>query len=66
MTAFVDFVTAGVSDVLAIPVEAVRNVDGKPSVQLVSGEWVPVVTGFTDGDDVEVISGLNAGDKLFY
>jgi len=66
MTAFVDFVTAGVSDVISIPVEAVRNVEGKPSVQLASGEWVPVITGFTDGDDVEVISGLSAGDKIFY
>ncbi|MCK5510181.1 HlyD family efflux transporter periplasmic adaptor subunit [Candidatus Parcubacteria bacterium] len=66
MTAFVDFVIAGVSDVLQIPVDAVRNVNDKPSAQLKSGEWIPVVTGFTDGKHVEVISGLNAGDIVLY
>ena len=66
MTAYVDFITGSVSDVLVIPVEAVRNVEGKPSVQFASGEWMPVTTGFTDGDDVEVISGLNKGDKIVY
>ena len=66
MTAFVDFVTAGVKDVLAVPVEAVRNVGGKPSVQLVSGEWIPVTTGFTDGDNVEIISGVSEGDRILY
>ena len=66
MTAFVDFVIAGVRDVLQIPVDAVRNVNDKPSAQLKSGEWIPVVTGFTDGKHVEVISGLNAGDIVLY
>ena len=66
MTSFVDFVIAGVRDVLQIPVDAVRNVNDKPSVQLKSGEWIPVVTGFTDGKYVEVISGLNVGDVVLY
>ncbi len=66
MTAGVKFVTAGVSNVLMVPVEAVRNVDGKPSVQMDNGEWQPVVTGFTDGKYVEVINGLSEGDKLVY
>ena len=66
MTAFVDFVTAGVRDVLVVPVDAVRNVGGKPSVELLSGEWKPVVTGFTDGKSVEIISGLSVGDKVVY
>lgn len=66
MTAFVDFVIAGVKDVLIVPVDAVRNIDGKPSVQFVGGVWAPVTTGFTDGKNVEVISGLNEGDKIIY
>lgn len=66
MTAFVDFVTAGVGDVLIIPVSAVKNVNDTPSVLNGDKTWVPVVTGFTDGKNVEVISGLNAGDKIIY
>ena len=66
MTAFVDFVTAELSDVLTVPVTAVKNVNDTPSVLDINEEWVPVVTGFTDGKNVEIISGLNAGDKIIY
>jgi len=66
MTAFVDFITAEAKDVLVVPVDAVRNVDGKPSVESVDVNWIPVTTGFTDGKYVEVISGLNEGDKILY
>jgi len=66
MSANIEFVAQEVRDVLIAPVSAIRNVEGKPSAQLVSGEWVPVTTGFTDGKNVEVISGLNAGDKILY
>lgn len=66
MTAYVEFVASEARDVLTIPVAAVRNVEGKPSVQNTEGEWMPVTTGFTDGKYVEVISGLNAGDKIIY
>ena len=66
MTAFVDFVTAELSDVLTVPVTAVKNVNDTPSVLNINEEWVPVVTGFTDGKNVEIISGLNAGDKIIY
>ncbi|MEA3398847.1 MAG: HlyD family efflux transporter periplasmic adaptor subunit [Patescibacteria group bacterium] len=66
MTAFVDFITAEAKDVLIVPVAAVRNVTGEPSVQTENGEWIPVVTGFTDGKNVEVISGLQSGDKIIY
>ncbi len=66
MTAFVDFVISEANNVLIAPVAAVRNIDGKPSVELISGEWVPVITGFTDGDNVEIISGLNSGDIILY
>jgi RND family efflux transporter MFP subunit len=66
MTASIEFTTAGVSDVVFVPVDAVRNVNGKASVQLESGEWSPVTTGFTDGENVEIIAGLEAGARVVY
>lgn len=66
MTASINFVISGVTDVLQIPVSAVRNVNNKPSVELKSGEWVPVSTGFTDGKNVEIISGVKEGDTILY
>jgi membrane fusion protein, macrolide-specific efflux system len=66
MTASVNFILSGVSDVLAVPVDAVRNVNGKPSVQLADGSYQAVTTGFTDGKSAEVISGLSEGDKIVY
>jgi len=66
MTAFVDFVTAEAKDVLIVPVSAIKNVNDTPSVLNVNEEWAPVATGFTDGKNVEVIKGLNAGDKIIY
>lgn len=66
MTAFVNFISAEVNDVLVIPVAAVQNVSGKPSIKLLSGEIVNVTTGFTDGKSVEIISGLKEGDVVVY
>ena len=66
MTAFVDFVTAEAKDVLVVPVNAVQNVNNKPSVLNKDGEWVSVTTGFTDGKNVEIIKGLEVGDKIIY
>jgi HlyD family secretion protein len=64
MTAFVEFAIAEANNVLVVPVSAVKNVNGKPSVQSESGEWLSVVTGFTNGKIVEIISGLKEGDKI--
>jgi len=66
MTASINFITAEAPNVLAIPVEAVRNVNGKPSVETADNVFTPVTTGFTDGKSVEIISGLNLGDKVIY
>lgn len=66
MTASIDFVTAEAPGVLAIPVAAVHNIGGKPSVEKMDGTVVNVATGFTDGKSVEVISGLNEGDVIVY
>jgi multidrug resistance efflux pump len=66
MTASIEFTTAGVSDVVYVPVDAVRNVGGKPSVQLQSGEWAVVTTGFTDGENVEIMAGIEEGVRVVY
>ncbi|MFZ2310100.1 MAG: efflux RND transporter periplasmic adaptor subunit [Patescibacteria group bacterium] len=66
MTANVKFVTAEAKDVLAIPVVAVRNIKDQISVENSDGTYATVVTGFTDGKKVEIISGLKEGDKITY
>ena len=66
MTAAVDFTISGVSDVLTAPVDAVRNINNEAAVQKADGQYAPVVTGFTDGKKVEIISGLTAGDAIIY
>ncbi|OGH84985.1 MAG: hypothetical protein A2493_01375 [Candidatus Magasanikbacteria bacterium RIFOXYC12_FULL_33_11] len=66
MSSSVDFVIAESQDVLEIPVQAVQNIDGKPSVHMENGDVRQVVTGFTDGQMVEIISGLEVGEKVKY
>jgi len=66
MTASVNFIIAEADNVLAIPVDAVLNISGSPSVQLKDGTVKPVVTGFTDGTNVAIISGLSPGDTVVY
>jgi len=65
MTAFVEFVISETNDVLVVPVSSVVNYEGKPSIQLESGEFINVTTGFTDSSMVEVIDGLSVGDKIY-
>lgn len=66
MTAAINFITAQALGVLSAPVEAVRNVGGNPSVETADNKFVTVVTGFTDGKKVEIISGLKEGDTIVY
>jgi len=66
MTASLDFITSEAPNVLAVPVQAVRNIGGKPSVIMLDNSVRNVVTGFTDGQSVEVISGLTAGEVIVY
>ena len=66
MTSYVDFIIAEAKNVLVIPVAAVKRVENKPSVQLKSGEWKEVQTAFTDGNMVEITSGISAGDVVLY
>jgi len=66
MTAAVDFIISEAADVLAVPVDAVRNINNQPSIQKVDGQYATVVTGFTDGKKVEIISGLAVGEVVVY
>ncbi len=66
MTASLEFITSEAQGVLAVPVQAVRNIGGKPSVVMADGSVRNVVTNFTDGKKVEVISGLQEGESIVY
>jgi len=66
MTASVEFITAQAAGVLSIPVQAVHNIGGQPSVEMKDGSIRNVVTGFTDGKKVEVISGLQENEVIVY
>ena len=68
MSCSVDFIEKQKKDVLIIPNQAVRRIDGKQVVERKNNngqiEVIKVRTGFTDGKDVEVLEGLNQGDKV--
>ena len=66
MTAAIEFVTSEALDVLTVPVAAVHNIGGKPSVEKKDGTIVNVTTNFTDGKKVEIVSGLEVGDVVVY
>jgi len=66
MTAEIDFIISEATNVLSVPVAAVRNIAGKAAVELEDNSIMNVVTGFTDGKKVEIISGLELGDKILY
>ncbi len=68
MSCSVNFIEKQKKDVLIIPNQAVRRIDGKQVVERKNNngqiEVITVRTGFTDGKDVEVLEGLNQGDKV--
>ena len=66
MTTYVEYVTNEVKNAKIIPVWAVKPIDWKPSVMVEDWTWVPVITWFTDGKMVEVISGLEKWAKVVY
>lgn len=66
MSSTVEFITKEVKNVLIIPVQSVKTIDKKPSVMLENGTYVPVITGFTDGKIVEVITGIKKWDTVLY
>jgi len=66
MTTYVEYVTNEVKNAKIIPVWAVKPIDWAPSVMTEDWTWVPVITWFTDGKMVEVISGLEKWAKVVY
>ncbi len=66
MSSTVEFITKEVKNVLIIPVQSVKTIDKKPSVMLENWTYIPVITWFTDGKMVEVITGIKKWDTLFY
>jgi len=70
MTVTTTFVIMEKLNVIKIPNKAVKKVESKQIVTVSTGEntakEVEIVTGLTDGRFVEVLSGLNIGDKLVY
>ncbi len=61
MTTYVDFIMGEALDVIVIPSSAVIQ---NRAVMLENGERVQVETGFTDGEVIEIKSGLSVGDKI--
>lgn len=68
MSGTVEFIQKQVSDVLIIPNKAVTMVDKKQTVQVKTAagkaEARTITTGFTDGTDAEVVSGLEEGETV--
>ena len=67
MYATATVVLANADNVLTVPREAIATRDGKRVALKVSGDTVaavPVVEGLTDGRQVQIVSGLNAGDQV--
>lgn len=67
MSANLKFVTRSVENVVKIINKAVKIIDGKSVVSYYDQDkkvlTKPVITGFTDGQYVEISSGMSAGDK---
>ena len=75
MSARTDIEIAKLTDVLLIPSEAIRIIDGEKYVMVAdttdaqgrtaeSGRQVKIETGLTNGVETEILSGLNAGDRI--
>jgi macrolide-specific efflux system membrane fusion protein len=70
MTANVVFNTSEKDNVLTVPSEAIQQNGGKSGVMVPADKkgdppvFKPIQTGVTDGKQIEVVSGLNEGDKV--
>ncbi len=56
-----------VKDALSIPKAALRNIRGKSGVYKLAGSsitWTPVETGISDVNNVQILSGLQQGDRV--
>lgn len=68
MTARVDIITGSVEDALTVPIAALKTNDNGSYVNVVEANGqtrqVPVTTGIMDDEYVQILSGLEAGDKV--
>jgi multidrug efflux pump subunit AcrA (membrane-fusion protein) len=67
LSTLVEFVIKEKTDVMIIPNSAVKIIEGKQQVEIKTesgSELREIVTGFTDGLNAEVITGLVVGDTL--
>lgn len=63
----VTIVSKVVNDGVSIPRAALRSRSGVPGVYKLTGEtiaWVPVTAGISDVNNVQILSGVEAGDKV--
>jgi|GEM_PF-722435 len=56
--------TAEKKGVLLVPTRALKNVGTRKSVHLTNGRDVIVQTGVSDGNETEILDGLNEGDQV--
>jgi HlyD family secretion protein len=67
VTVYATIVSKEVKDALSIPKAALRTVQGKNGVYKLVGNaisWTPVQTGISDVNNVQILSGLQQGDKV--
>lgn len=64
MTTTVNIETAKKAGVLAVPSLALQYQGSTPTVQLATGESVPVQVGATDGQFTEITAGLTEGEQI--
>lgn len=68
MTADVTFIIEEMQDVIYVPRKAIVEENGKKYVYIKNGEeyvLTAVTTGFTDGSNIEILSGLQEGDTFY-
>ncbi|MEA1974151.1 MAG: efflux RND transporter periplasmic adaptor subunit [Bacillota bacterium] len=70
MTVTTTFIILEKLDVIKIPNKAVKKVEAGQVVNVVTGENTAeqrkIITGLTDGRNVEILEGLSVGEKLVY
>jgi hypothetical protein len=66
VSAKAEIVITQLKDVIAVPIQAVTTLKGKPVVYLVGAKPtpVPVQVGMFNTKKIEIVSGVNAGDRL--
>jgi multidrug efflux pump subunit AcrA (membrane-fusion protein) len=68
MNGYASIITEQRADVVAIPSAFVRARGGEKMVEVVTDggkiEMRPVTTGLSDGDNIEIVSGLSVGEVI--